>query len=394
MTELRISGLVKAYDPNSKVLRGLDLTVPGGSLAAVLGPSGCGKTTLLRVIAGFLRADAGTVSVGGRVLSGPGTHVPPEQRRIGIVPQEGALFPHLSVARNVAFGLTGRSSRSGRDGGGGRTGKAERVRRTGEMLDLVGLAGYGDRMPHELSGGQQQRVALARALAPRPALVLLDEPFNALDSGLRAGVRADVCAALRASGATALLVTHDQQEALSTADLVAVVRDGRVTQSGTPQDIYRYPADPWVAGFVGDAILLPGTAGNGTATTALGPVRIRTPGAPGTPGGTGTPGEIGTPGETGTPGGPGGAAAEAASEGTVLLRPEQLELTEPAGDIPRGTVKDVRYYGHDAMVTLAVDSLDTPINVRVAGPVSVHPGDHAGIRVTGEAILHRRERRP
>lgn len=231
MNDLHVQGLTKAYGPAAPVLRGLDLDVPGGALAAVLGPSGCGKTTLLRIVAGFLHADTGTVTVGGRELTGPAVHLPPERRRIGIVPQEGALFPHLSVARNVAFGLTGLE-------------RAERRRRTEDMLDLVGLAGYGDRMPHELSGGQQQRVALARALAPRPQLVLLDEPFNALDSALRAGVRTDVRAALRATGATAVLVTHDQQEALSTADLVAVVRQGRVAQCDTPRRSTGAPPTP------------------------------------------------------------------------------------------------------------------------------------------------------
>ncbi|GAA3979989.1 ABC transporter ATP-binding protein [Actinomadura viridis] len=343
MTDLQIEGLSKAYASGTTVLNGLDLTVPGGSLAAVLGPSGCGKTTLLRIIAGFLNADAGTVTVGGRTLTGPGAHVPPERRRIGIVPQEGALFPHLSVARNVAFGVTDRSARR---------------RRAEEMLDLVGLAGYGDRMPHELSGGQQQRVALARALAPEPALVLLDEPFNALDSALRAGVRADVRDALHAIGATALLVTHDQQEALSTADLVAVVRDGRIAQCGSPQDVYSRPADPWVAGFVGDAVLLPGTAANGTAATALGPVELRTP------------------------------AGEAPLQATVLLRPEQLRLTEPGEETPGGTVTDVRYYGHDAMITVTVDGLDAPVDVRVDGHVALRPGDRTGVRVTGRATLH------
>ncbi|SEG24460.1 iron(III) transport system ATP-binding protein [Thermomonospora echinospora] len=342
MTELQIEGLTKAYGPDTTVLHGLDLTVPSGSLAAVLGPSGCGKTTLLRIIAGFLRADAGTVTVGGRTLTGPGTHIPPERRRIGIVPQEGALFPHLSVARNVAFGLTDRAARR---------------RRTEEMLDLVGLAGYGDRMPHELSGGQQQRVALARALAPEPALVLLDEPFNALDSALRAGVRADVRAALRATGATALLVTHDQQEALSTADLVAVVREGRVAQCGSPQDVYSRPIDPWVAGFVGDAVPLPGTAVNDTATTALGTVELRTP-------------------------------TEAPLQGTVLLRPEQLRLTEPGETTPDGIVTDVRYYGHDAMITITVDGLDTPVDIRIGGHVPLRPGDRTGIRITGQATFH------
>ncbi|MDN3295851.1 ABC transporter ATP-binding protein [Streptomyces ficellus] len=349
MSQLRIEGLVKGYGPGGAVLRGLDLTVPGGALAAVLGPSGCGKTTLLRVVAGFLRADAGTVSVGGRVLSGPGAQVPPERRRIGIVPQEGALFPHLSVARNVAFGLTGLD-------------RAVRRRRTEDMLELVGLAGYGDRMPHELSGGQQQRVALARALAPEPQLVLLDEPFNALDSALRTGVRADVRAALRATGATAVLVTHDQQEALSTADLVAVVRDGRVAQCGTPEEVYRRPADPWVAGFVGDAVLVPGTVEGGTATTALGPVPLALAERPATP-----------------------------ADGTVLLRPEQLCLTEAGTAGPaaaRGTVLDVRFHGHDAMVTVEVAGLEAPVAVRAAGPVGVRPGDAVGIRVTGEATVH------
>lgn len=346
MTDLQIAGLAKAYGPGAApVLDGLGLTVPGGALTAVLGPSGCGKTTLLRIIAGFLRADAGTVTLDGRTLSGPGVHLPPERRRIGIVPQEGALFPHLSVARNVAFGLTGLD-------------RAARRRRTEEMLELVGLAGYGDRMPHELSGGQQQRIALARALAPRPALVLLDEPFNALDAALRTGVRADVRAALRATGATALLVTHDQQEALSTADLVAVVRNGKVAQCGTPHEVYHRPADPWVAAFVGDAVLVSGTADQDMAATALGRIPLMDP-----------PGEL--------------------RSGVVLLRPEQLHLTDTAAGEAAGTVTEVRFYGHDAMVTVAVDGLDAPIEVRVPGPAPARPGERTGIRVTGEATLHR-----
>ncbi|MFF8261332.1 ABC transporter ATP-binding protein [Streptomyces virginiae] len=345
MTDLQIAGLAKAYGPGAApVLDRLDLTVPGGALTAVLGPSGCGKTTLLRIIAGFLRADAGTVTLDGRALSGPGVHLPPERRRIGIVPQEGALFPHLSVARNIAFGLTGLD-------------RAARRRRTEEMLELVGLAGYGDRMPHELSGGQQQRIALARALAPEPALVLLDEPFNALDASLRTGVRADVRAALRATGATALLVTHDQQEALSTADLVAVVRDGRVAQCDTPHEVYSRPADPWVAAFVGDSVLVAGTAHQDMAATALGRIPLTDP-----------PGRL--------------------REGVVLLRPEQLRLTEPGAAEASGTVTDVRFYGHDAMVTVAVDGMAQPIDVRVPTPAAARPGERTGIEVMGEATLH------
>ncbi|MFE0426296.1 ABC transporter ATP-binding protein, partial [Streptomyces sp. NPDC058953] len=179
-------------------------------------------------------------------VSGPGVRLPPERRGIGIVAQEGALFPHLSVLRNVAFGLRGLP-------------RGERRGRAADLLELVGLGGYGDRMPHELSGGQQQRVALARALAPRPALVLLDEPFSALDSSLRAGLRADVRAALRTAGATALLVTHDQEEALSTADRVAVIRAGRVAQCGSPGDVFERPSDRCIATFVGEAVLLRAT---------------------------------------------------------------------------------------------------------------------------------------
>lgn len=344
MNELRVSGLVKAYGPEAPVLDGLDLDVPGGALAAVLGPSGCGKTTLLRVIAGFLKADAGTVTVAGRLLGGPDVHLPPERRRIGIVPQEGALFPHLSVARNITFGLTGLD-------------RAAKRTRVAEMLDLVGLPGYGDRMPHELSGGQQQRVALARALAPQPHLVLLDEPFSALDSGLRGAVRAEVRAVLRQSGATGLLVTHDQQEALSTADVVAVLREGRVAQCATPEELYHRPADPWLASFVGDAVLVPGTAEKGVATTALGRIPLA-------------------------------VVPAGRREGLVLLRPEQLQLARAGGPDTEGVVTDVRFFGHDALITVSVDGLERPVDVRTPTPLSVAPGQRVGVRLTGEATLH------
>ncbi len=346
MNELEVRRVVKAYGSGAPVLDGLDFAVPGGALAAVLGPSGCGKTTLLRVIAGFLKADAGTVTVAGRLLGGPGVHLPPERRRIGIVPQEGALFPHLSVARNVAFGLSDLDR------------SARRVR-VGEMLDLVGLPGYGDRMPHELSGGQQQRVALARALAPRPHLVLLDEPFSALDSGLRGAVRAEVRAALRESGATGLLVTHDQQEALSTADVVAVLRDGRVAQCATPEELYHRPVDPWLASFVGDAVLVPGTADKDVATTVLGRIPLA-------------------------------AAPAGRREGLVLLRPEQLRLAEPEAADAEGVVTDVRFFGHDALVTVTVVGLDEPVDIRTTTPLRVEQGQTVGVRLTGEATLHPR----
>ena len=214
MRQLTVSGLYKAFGTHP-VLTGLDLDVPAGSFTAILGPSGSGKTTLLRLLAGFERADAGSIAIGDRVVDGPGTsQIPPERRQLGYVPQEGALFPHLTVAANVGFGLPAR----------------RRAARTAELLEAVGLAGMGGRYPHQLSGGQQQRVALARALAIRPEVVLLDEPFASLDAHLRASVRADVLEICRAAGTTAILVTHDQDEALSMADRIAVLRDGRIVQ--------------------------------------------------------------------------------------------------------------------------------------------------------------------
>ena len=208
-----ISGLESSYG-TTRVLRGLDLVVTRGDIACVLGPSGCGKTTLLRVLAGFLPAEAGTVSIGGRVVDDGRHCVAPEDRRVGYVPQEGALFPHLTVAGNVGFALARRSRRQ----------RALRRGRVEELLELVGLAGFGHRRPDELSGGQQQRVALARALICEPDLVLLDEPFAALDASLRHRLRLDVRAALAAAGVTAILVTHDQTEALSLGDQVVTAR--------------------------------------------------------------------------------------------------------------------------------------------------------------------------
>jgi iron(III) transport system ATP-binding protein len=327
MSELVVTGLTKRFGA-TEVLRGLDLTVPQGTLVAVLGPSGCGKTTLLRIVAGFETADAGTVVIGGRTV----THLAPERRRIGVVPQEGALFPHLSVAGNVAFGLHRGAARS---------------TRVAEMLELVGLAGYGERMPHELSGGQQQRVALARALAPSPALVLLDEPFSALDTGLRASIREDVRTALHAADATAVIVTHDQQEALSMADLVAVVRDGRVVQSARPADLYASPGDIGVARFVGEAVVLDATAHDGFADTVLG--RLPVPAGDG--------------------------------RGTVVIRPEQIVVGTNGNGVPAQVTGSV-FYGHDAMVRLKVGG--TEVLARVQGGGGPHPDAEVTLRVAGE----------
>lgn len=342
MHALRVSGVHKSFG-TQPVLKGVDLYVPGGCFAAVLGPSGCGKTTLLRAIAGFEHTDRGTIEIGGQRVSDERTNLPPERRKVGFVPQEGALFPHLSVAENVAFGLP-KSQR--------RTGRVE------EMLELTGLAGLGNRMPHELSGGQQQRVALARALAPAPALVLLDEPFSALDAGLRAAMRVEVREALARSGATALLVTHDQEEALSLADLVAVMQDGRLVQTADPATIYRCPVDEQVATFLGDAVLLPGYISSGAVECVFGRLPVHRD------------------------------HCKVNGQGVVMLRPEQVAL-DPESRI-RARVLSVTYYGHDAMVKLRLSTPGAPIHipVRMVGTTIPSVGEEVGLRVDGPVMAY------
>jgi iron(III) transport system ATP-binding protein len=257
---LDLDGVSRAFGAR-RAVDGVDLEVRPGELFALLGPSGSGKTTLLRLIAGFEAPDAGTVTLAGRLVAGPGTWVEPERRGVGLVPQGETLFPHLTVGENVSFG----------------------VRRAPDLavraLELVGLADRRDSHPGELSGGERQRVALARALAPGPSLVLLDEPFSSLDAGLRGRLRRDVADVLKRAGATGVLVTHDQEEALGLADRVAVVRDGRVTQVGGPTDLYWRPADAWTARFLGDVNVLAADVHAGSAATPLG--RFPAPGANG-----------------------------------------------------------------------------------------------------------------
>ncbi|MEV3937073.1 ABC transporter ATP-binding protein [Glycomyces sp. NPDC049804] len=325
MSELRIDDLHKSFG-GTVALAGADLAVAEGEIAAVLGPSGCGKTTLLRCVAGFERPDGGSITVAGRRVE----HLPPQSRRIGVVPQEGALFPHLSVDRNVSYGLRG----------AGRTGRVD------EVLDLVGLGGYGRRMPHELSGGQRQRVALARAMAPRPELILLDEPFSALDAGLRQSLRGEVAAALRADGATAVLVTHDQDEALSLADRVAVMRNGRIVQVAPPAEVYGCPVDPWTASFVGEAVWLEGEVAAGVAETVVGDVAVEGPDGP----------------------------------ARLLLRPEQLRFGDGP---PNATVSKVEYFGHDALVTLEFEG-GVSLRSRVLGRPPV-AGQPVAVSVDGPA---------
>jgi iron(III) transport system ATP-binding protein len=243
-------------------LDGLDLCVGDGEVVALLGPSGSGKTTALRLVAGFDRPDAGRVSLGGRTVADParGVWVPPERRGVGMVFQDLALFPHLTVAGNVGFGL----------GGGSAVHRIDRVRR---MLDLVGIGDLAGRYPHELSGGQQQRVALARALAPGPGVVLLDEPFASLDAGLRTQLCEEVGRILRAASATALFVTHDQEEALAFADRVAVLDRGRLEQVDAPHRVYHAPATRFVAGFVGQADFLAASPAGDRLDTEVGPLQ-------------------------------------------------------------------------------------------------------------------------
>jgi iron(III) transport system ATP-binding protein len=332
---LELSGVHQRY-ARQPVLAGVDLRVEQGTFTAVLGESGSGKTTLLRVIAGFERIESGVVRLGAAVFDDGRASLAPERRRIGYVPQDGALFPHLRVAANVGFGLR-RASRG-------------RVR---SLLETVGLTGLERRYPHELSGGQQQRVALARALAIEPEVVLLDEPFSALDAAMRASVRREVAQILRDRGTTTVLVTHDQDEALSMADRVAVLRDGRVVADAQPEDLYRSPLDAELAGFLGEANLLPGVVEGGVARTALGRLVL----------------------QDGV-----SAAWGSTQDAVVLVRPEQLEVRTrsavPAGGGIAARVIDCAYFGHDAVLRVLPSSLadDDALLVRVTGHGAPPPG--------------------
>jgi iron(III) transport system ATP-binding protein len=322
-TMLGIRGLAKSFN-GATVLDHIDLEVEAGSTTAVVGSSGCGKTTLLRLVAGFETPDAGTVTIADRQVASPDRSVASHRRSVGYVAQDGALFPHLTVGQNVAYGLPG-SARS-----------REVRRRVVELLETVSLdASFAARKPHQLSGGQQQRVALARALARKPVLMLLDEPFSALDTGLRASTRKAVARLLSDAGVTTLLVTHDQEEALSIADQIAVMRDGRFTQVGAPQDVYRRPNDRFTAEFLGDCISLPCTVASGFAECALGRVPVQT--------------SLGD--------GP----------ATLALRPEQLVATvlsdsETCSGI--GTVVGMEFLGHDVLLTIDPAGDIAPIVVR------------------------------
>jgi iron(III) transport system ATP-binding protein len=340
---LRLRGLRKSFG-DVVAVDDLHLDVPEGSTCALLGPSGCGKTTTLRLIAGLERLDAGWIEIGGEEVAGAGRTVPAERRRIGMVFQDYALFPHMDVAANVGYAL-------------GRRPDGEKVEKA---LETVGLGGLGKRNPHQLSGGQQQRVALARALVAEPRALLLDEPFSNLDAGLRARVREEVREILAAQKLTSVFVTHDQEEALSVADVVAVVNEGRVEQVGTPEDVYSRPTTRWVANFLGEIEVLPGTANNGSIECELGNLPNRD----------GLTGEV-----------------------DVLVRPESLAIgtiEPPDRRSQKATVLSRSFFGHDQLVELELPS-GSVVKARRLGFPTWHPGDNVRIWIEGPADVLARD---
>lgn len=328
---LQLRGL-ELWRGDHLALAGVDMEAEPARLTVLLGPSGCGKTSLLRSIAGFEAPHAGTVEIAGELVCGPGHWVPPELRQVGMVFQQGALFPHLKVLDNVLYGLRRRPGRR---------------RRAAEMLELVGMASFAQRFPDELSGGEQQRVALARALAPAPRLVLLDEPFAALDAGLRRRVRDEVCQILRAAEASAILVTHDQEEALSIADRVVVMEAGKVLQSGRPEEVYHRPQSAEVARFLGDGQLLDCEVRDGEAISCLGPVACDLEDGP----------------------------------ALLLVRPEDLDLIPAAsGAGVCGRVCGQTFYGHDRLEQVEIDA-QTRLEVRVLSGESFALGQRVQLQV-------------
>ena len=336
---LTVRNVAHAYGRTS-VLRDLTFTLAPGEIGCLLGPSGCGKSTLLRCVAGFAPVTAGAITLDDVTLSVPGKLVPPEQRRIGMVFQDFALFPHLTVTDNVGFGLMQRSA-------------AAREARVREMLELVDMQAEAMRYPHEISGGQQQRVALARALAPAPGLLLLDEPFSSLDVDLREHLSFDVRTILQTTGITALLVTHDQREAFAFADTVGVMRDGALDQWGSAYDLYHQPVTRFVADFVGEGVFVRGVVAGSTVTTELGALPLVHPIA-------------------------------AQGEVAVLLRPDDIVHEDDSPQRARIVTKVFR--GAQFLYTLAL-----PSGARVLSLVPSHH-DHAlgeliGIRLAADHVV-------
>ena len=344
-TMIRLSGVAKRFGV-VKAVRDLDLELTRGKILTLLGPSGCGKTTVLRLLAGFEYPDAGEIEVAGRLVAGRGANVPPEKRRVGMVFQDYALFPHLSVAKNVAYGLKGVLRGKKKDA------------RVVEALSLARLEGLENRMPHELSGGQQQRVALARALAPEPAVVLLDEPFSNLDAALRAQMRSEMREILKAADTTAVFVTHDQAEALSLADEVAVMFEGTIVQVAPPEEIYHRSATREVAAFIGEANFVPGTAEGGRLRCVLGDVP---------------------------------ACGRCVGHVEAMLRPEALHLRAlPNGEEVEAevgaTVLAREFYGHAQLIKVRLDTGPVLCSRQGSGP-GFKPGDRVAVEVHGTAVV-------
>ena len=339
MTSLEVNSLT-VHLGERRVLDDLSITIAAGTFTAILGPSGCGKTTLLRSIAGLITPTSGTIRFGKQLVSVSSLVLPPHKRKIGYVPQEAALFPHLTVAENIAFALNKEDYTRDR----------RRVIVT-EMLELIGLAHFGDRMPSELSGGQQTRVALARALAIEPKIVLLDEPFSALDAALRNELREEVSTLLKKRATTALMVTHDREEALVTADMIALMREGKIVQHGSPAEVYFSPATPYAAVSTGDALVLPARRDGDLVFHPL----------------------------------TSGVSPESSESGTIVIRPEEIAVSLDPKSGQRAIVTKVEYYGHDAVLEFGLieSAYLGTLKARITGNTEFHLGqsiyvDHVG----------------
>jgi iron(III) transport system ATP-binding protein len=338
-TVLSLQSINKSF-AGQPILKNLNLDVFQGELLAVLGNSGSGKTTFLRLISGFDLADSGAIEIGGRAVFGKGVNVLAEERKVGFVPQDAALFPHLNVTKNIEFGIHKMPA-------------AERAARVAELLKLVDLVGFEERLPHELSGGQRHRVALARALAPKPDLILLDEPFSALDAELRVRLREDVRKVIAKTGTTAILVTHDQEEALSMASRVAILRDGEFAQIGKPNEIYQAPADVEMATFLGDSVVIDGVVKDDKIVTDLGLLTPLNKVANG-------------------------------AKGRVAIRPENFYLQpNPKGE---GEVISRQYFGHDALIEVKLPKL--VIQARANGPFAPEIGMKVTVWVRGQVNFY------
>ena len=324
MTSLSVSHL-SVNIGNRTIISDLSFELRQGEIASLLGPSGCGKTTLLRAIAGLIQPTTGAIRFGSQLMGVSSVVLPPHKRGTGYVPQQGALFPHLTVSKNISFGLDRKVFT-----------KAEITEITSQMLKLIGMTGMENRLPSQLSGGQQTRVALARALAIKPKLILLDEPFSALDAALREQLRTEVVDLLRTLGSTAILVTHDREEALVSSDRVILMRDGKVAQNGTPEEVYEAPISPEIAASTGDVLILPAQRSMSGATYHS----LSSESAP----------------------------SGIAETGYVVIRPEEIRVSTTTDEGIEGCLVHIDYYGHDAMLTVNVANSDTPIKARVAGP--------------------------